>query len=63
MQWKISVRRLIKERVQMRKNRGLAVILFAILLQLCCSGMELLAIGIGIVGLVVTLIDDAQKGV
>ena len=45
----------------MRKNRGLAVILFAILLQLCSSGMELLAIGIGIVGLVVTLIDDAQK--
>ena len=63
MQWKISVRRLIKERVQMRKNRGLAVILFAILLQLCSSGMELLALGIGIVGLVVTLIDDAQKGV
>lgn len=45
----------------MRKNRGLAIILFAILLQLCSSGMELLALGIGIVGLVVTLIDDAQK--
>ena len=45
----------------MRKNRGLAVILFAILLQLCSSGMELLALGIGVVGFVVTLIDDAQK--
>lgn len=49
--------------MQMRKNRGLAVILFAILLQLCSSGMEWLALGIGVVGLVVTLIDDAQKGV
>ena len=45
----------------MKKNRGLAVILFAILLQLCSSGMELLVLGIGTVGLVVTLIDDAQK--
>ena len=45
----------------MRKSRGLAVILFAILLQLCSSGMELLVLGIGTVGLVVTLIDDAQK--
>ena len=47
----------------MRKSRGLVVILFAILLQLCSSGMELLALGIGVVGLVVTLIDDTQKGV
>ena len=47
----------------MRKNRGLVVILFAILLQLCSSEIELLALGIGVVGLVVTLIDDAQKGV
>ena len=47
----------------MRKSRGLAVILFAILLQLCSSGMEWLALGIGIVGLIVTLIDDARKGV
>lgn len=47
----------------MRKNRGLAFTLFAILLQLCSSGMELLALGIGVLGLVVTLIDDTQKGV
>ena len=34
----------------MRKSRGLAIILFAILLQLCSSGMELLALVIGTVG-------------
>ena len=45
----------------MKKNKGLAVLLFAILLQMCSSGMELLTLGIGVVGLIVTLIDDAKK--
>ena len=45
----------------MRKSRGLAVLLFAILLQMCSSGIEWLALGLGVVGLIVTLIDDVQK--
>lgn len=35
---------------------GLAILLFAILLQLCSSGMELLALGIGLAGLAFTII-------
>ena len=34
---------------------GIAIILFAILLQLSSVGMELLTLGIGIVGLIVTI--------
>lgn len=34
---------------------GIALILFAILLQLCSTGMELLNLGIGIIGLVFTI--------
>ena len=45
----------------MRKSRGLAVLLFAILLQMCSSGTEWLTLGLGVVGLIVTLIDDVQK--
>ena len=45
----------------MRKNRGLAILLFAILLQMCSSGMELLTLAVGAVGLVVTIIDDSKK--
>ena len=45
----------------MKKNRGLVVILFAILLQLCSSGMELLTLGVGIAGLIISIIDDAKK--
>ena len=45
----------------MRRNRGLAVLLFAILLQMCSSGMEWLVLGIGAVGLITTFIDDAKK--
>lgn len=44
----------------MRKNRGLAILLFAILLQMCSSGMELVALGVGAVGLLITLTDDAK---
>ena len=42
----------------MKKNRGIAVLLFAILLQLCSTGMEILTLGLGIVGLIVSIIDD-----
>lgn len=35
---------------------GISIILFAILLQLCSSGMELLALGIGLIGLFFTII-------
>ena len=33
-----------------RSEKGIAVLLFAILLQLCSTGMELITLGIGIVG-------------
>jgi len=35
---------------------GIAVILFAILLQLCSAGMELATFGIGVFGLLFTII-------
>ena len=44
----------------MKKCKGIAILLFAILLQLCSSGMELLTLGIGIVGLIVAVIYDAK---
>lgn len=37
------------------KLSGIAVLLFAILLQLCSTGMEFLCLGIGVVGLVMTV--------
>ena len=45
----------------MKKTKGLAILLFAILLQLCSSGMELLTLAIGFVGLVVAVVDDIKK--
>ena len=45
----------------MKKIKGLAILLFAILLQLCSSGMELLTLGIGLIGLVVAIIDDTKS--
>ena len=42
----------------MKKNKGIAILLFAILLQMCSSGMELLTLGIGVIGLVVAIVDD-----
>lgn len=44
----------------MQKNKGIAVLLFAILLQLCSSGMELLALGIGALGLLLAVIEDKK---
>lgn len=38
-----------------RAIKGIAVLLFAILLQLCSTGMELFTLGIGVVGLVMAL--------
>ncbi len=45
----------------MKKNKGIAILLFAILLQTCSTGMEALTLGIGAVGLVVAIIDDIKK--
>lgn len=42
----------------MKKNRGIAILLFAILLQLCSTGMEILTLALGIVGLILSIIDD-----
>ena len=44
----------------MKKTKGLAILLFAILMQLCSSGMELLTLAIGLVGLVVAIFDDMK---
>ena len=35
---------------------GIAILLFAIVIALCSSGMELFAIGIGVVGLIFSFI-------
>ncbi len=45
----------------MIKTKGIAILLFAILLQLCSTGMELLTLAIGIVGLVITILDDKKR--
>ena len=45
----------------MKKNKGIAILLFAILLQMCSSGMELFTLAVGAVGLVVTLVDDSKR--
>lgn len=43
-----------------RIGYGIAVLLFAVLLQLCSTGLELLTLGIGIVGLI-TVFTDFNK--
>lgn len=45
----------------MNKNKGIAILLFAILLQLCSTGMELITLGVGIAGLVIAIIDDSKN--
>ena len=45
----------------MKKNKGIAILLFAILLQMCGSGMELLTLAVGAVGLVLAIVDDSKK--
>lgn len=44
----------------MKRNRGIALLIFAILLQLCSSGMEMLALAVGMIGLIVTIMDDRR---
>lgn len=46
----------------MKKLRGIAVLLFAILLQLCSSnyGLEPLTLAVGAAGLVLTFVDDKK---
>ena len=45
----------------MKKNKGIAILLFAILLQLCSTGLEILTLLLGIVGLMITVNDDMNK--
>ena len=46
----------------MRKIRlGIAIMLFAVLISLCSSGMELLAVGIGAVGLIFSIIGFMER--
>lgn len=40
---------------------GIAILLFAIILSLCSSGMGLLVIGIGIVGLIFSIIGFIER--
>ena len=47
--------------IKMKKMKGIAILLFAILLQLASTGMEILTLGIGLVGLVIAIIDDVKK--
>ena len=43
-----------------RSVKSIAVLLFAILLQLCSTGMELLTLIIGIIGLIMAFTSDAK---
>ncbi len=45
----------------MRRNKGTAVLLFAILLELCSTGMQFLTLTIGMAGLIMAIIDDIKK--
>ena len=45
----------------MKKCKGIAILLFAILLQLCSNGMELLTLGIGVVGLIIAIKADSRN--
>lgn len=46
----------------MKKNRGIAILLMAILLRLCGTGTEigLIAFFMGLVGLSITIYDDRK---
>lgn len=45
----------------MKKNKGIAILLFAILLQLCSSGMEIPALVVGAVGLLLAIVDEYKE--
>lgn len=40
---------------------GIAILLFAIVISLCSSGMELFSIGIGIAGLIFSIIGFKER--
>lgn len=40
---------------------GIAILLFAVVISLCSSGMELLAVGIGGVGLIFSIIGFMER--
>lgn len=40
---------------------GIAIVLFSILLQMCSTGLELLTLGIGVVGLIFTIVAALKK--
>ena len=42
------------------KNKGIAILLFAILLQLSSTGLELLTLAIGVIGLIFSIIDASK---
>lgn len=43
-----------------RQGKGIAILLFGILLQLCSTGMELLTLAIGIAGLIISLTGEKK---
>lgn len=45
----------------MKKNRGLAIILFAILCQLCSDGFEIPVLILGAIGLCIAIYDDVKR--
>lgn len=52
----------VKEDFTMKKiGLGIAILLFAIMISLCSSGMGLLVIGIGIVGLIFSIIGFMER--
>ena len=44
----------------MRKNTGIAILLFAILLQLSSTGLELVTLGMGVIGLILAIVNDIK---
>ena len=50
-----------KEMPRVINGLGIAILLFAIVITLCSSGMELLSIGIGIVGLIFSIIGFMER--
>lgn len=40
---------------------GIGILLFAILLQLCSSGMEIISLVVGIIGLIITIFDGIKS--
>lgn len=45
----------------MKRNRGIAILLFAILLQLGSVEMEVITLRMGVVGLTISIIDDSKR--